>query len=96
MNNSGYSAADIYAMQKEAEQRVFEMQRRARQTLDERETEENPPNPAERKSDSPLEGLLEMIGTDREKALIVALIALLMKEHSGEPIIAALIYLLGN
>jgi len=39
--NSGYSAADIYSMQKEAEKRVFEMQRRARRTLElENEAEE--------------------------------------------------------
>lgn len=50
--NSGYSAADIYAMQKEAEQRVFEMQRRARRTLElEEEQEKKPRFEPERKAE---------------------------------------------
>ena len=103
MSGSEYSAADIYAMQKEAEQRVFEMQRRARRTLEDQDDEQKPTrhegqhNENEQKAPAKsggIERLLELLGGDKEKALIALVLIILLKENVNEPIIFVLAYLL--
>lgn len=98
--NSDFSSAELLAMQREAEQRVYEMQRRARKTL-EYDDEPLPPEPKETE-ETPLpkekaggiEGLIELLGKDNERSLILLLLVVLINEDADNELILALLYLL--
>lgn len=98
--NSDFSSAELLAMQREAEQRVYEMQRRARKTL-EYDDESFPPEP-EKTEETPLpkeksggiDGLIELLGKDNERSLILLLLVVLINEDADNELILALLYLL--
>ncbi|MDR1563567.1 MAG: hypothetical protein LBS74_01235 [Oscillospiraceae bacterium] len=140
--NVDYTSAELYAMQKEAERRVYEMQRRANRTLvydiepeEEKVQAKVKPKPFEeegvqvRVSRLPAEyeqeaahehhghehhehehnehhkhdgagknpglnGLMEMIDKNPDRALILILLFILIKEQADQELIFMLIYLL--
>lgn len=98
--NTDFSSAELLAMQREAEQRVFEMQRRARKTLeyDEEPLPAEPEPLIERTSSaekaSGIEGLIDLLGKDNERSLILLLLVVLINEEADNELILALLYLL--
>lgn len=99
--NGDFSSAELLAMQREAERRVYEMQRRARKTLeydDEtpllRKDEEKTETPVPKENPGGIEGLIELLGKDNERSLILLLLVVLINEEADNELILALLYLL--
>ncbi len=110
LQNSGYSISEFSSMQQDAIQRVREMQRKARERLEEsnrmaaavpppapvRQAAAPPPQAAGQRNPPalPFQGLLDSLGMDGETALILILLLLLLNEGADRMVILALVYLL--
>lgn len=98
--NINYSDADLISMQREAEQRVFEMQRRAQQTLCSEESDKKTGITEESQCEEDFprrnagETLLDILGRDNERALLTLLLIILTSENANKEIILTLMYLL--
>lgn len=100
--NNGYTAAELMAMQKDAADRVREMQRRAREKMG----QGMPPSPPEAASPSRRQGsrpavpsapqgnpLQEFLG-DSDRILILLLLIILSQEQTDPGLMMALIWLI--
>ena len=96
--NGGYSAAELMVMQRDAAERVRQMQRRAR----ERMAASPPPSPpAAERTDLPAgqvtggaAGLIGSFASDPDRMLLLALIFLLAREEADPKLLLALVYLM--
>lgn len=103
MATNQYQGNDIMRMQQDAVRRVREMQRRAKEKLNQTPTvSSGTPYPqVSREQTSPPANtqkgnasILDKLGLDREKALLLLLIILLLNEGADQKLILALCYLL--
>lgn len=101
-----YSYSELMQMQDKAIERVREMQERARRTVEENPIEgidEPPPREEEKpeeifppkiKSGIPKSGIPLGINMDKDKATVLPLLLLLMKEGADSLLLLALIYIM--
>ena len=106
--NGHYNGDQLAAMQKDAMDRVREMQRRADETLRRSNADFSPPMPEEPPLPPPplsvpsapckepmgkLEQLLSTAGIDRDRMVILALLLLLYNDGADQLLLLALLYL---
>ncbi|MGI5959560.1 MAG: hypothetical protein ACOX60_09115 [Massiliimalia sp.] len=103
MATNQYQGNDIMRMQQDAVRRVREMQRRAKEKLNQtppvssgtpypQVSREQAAPPANTQKENA--SILDKLGLDREKALLLLLIILLLNEGADQKLILALCYLL--
>ena len=89
--------ADFAAMQREAERRVMEMQRRAKSTVEQSKEEPLPPpkKPASQKSNNLL-GMLNLKSflEGKDTSLVLMVLALLSAEDTDPLLLLALLYVM--
>lgn len=97
--NGGYSAAELMAMQRDAAERVRQMQRRARERM--AAAPPSPPVPAERETvpgqqsgGAAIGQLIGSFASDPDRMLLLALIFLLAREETDPKLLLALVYLM--
>ncbi len=96
MAGPGHSSGDFAAMQREAERRVMEMQRRAKSTV-EQNKEEPPPLP--KKAPPQGNNLLGMLNLKsflegKDTSLVLMVLALLSAEDTDPLLLLALLYVM--
>lgn len=101
MASNQYQGNDVIRMQQDAVRRVREMQRRANEKLQQSGAAAPPASvPAQQHTPSPppapkaSASVLDKLGLDPEKALLLLLIVLLLNEGADQKLILALCYLL--
>lgn len=96
--NNGYSASEIMAMQQDAAERVREMQRRARQRMEQGgrppAAPAAPSRPAVPQSGPPQAGLLQGLLGDSDRLLLLLLILVLSQEETDPALMMALFWLM--
>jgi len=100
--SSGYSASEIMAMQQDAAERVREMQRRARQRMEQGTRPPSPPSappapsqhPAAFSQKPPAAGPLQGLLGDSDRLLLLLLILVLSQEKADPALIMALFWLM--
>lgn len=86
--NSGYSAAELMTMQRDAAERVRQMQRRARERM-----ALQPPGPPVRE-EKPEAAPVQRFLADSDRVLLLMLILLLMQEEADPALLMALVFLM--
>lgn len=94
---AGHSSGDFAAMQREAERRVMEMQRRAKSTVEHAKEEPPPlPNKAPPSKSNNLLGMLNLKSflEGKDTSLVLMVLALLSAEDTDPLLLLALLYVM--